>query len=682
MNQLSFIRRLAAGAALTAMSAALPIALAQESGSQIMVQDTAVPTMTTTEGDIRLQVGEILEILPTSDIVNPSYSWILTQDRTFLQAGRTAVFRYRFIQPGTYSLIAQIEAGDQSTRITRTFSIDARARTPGIVSSASSSAMSVSGSGATPILVTLDPAGDNANRSVLQQDKDLLKLMPVNLDTKPLSLDIDITQDSDNDANPANDVDNKGTFFQLYAEPLYIWFASPLEDRKMSVITIVNGEAQVQPIEAASAAYAAQNGFLVSPADMNVQDMGEGNYAFSVAFVDGVTPTAPLLYQWTFGDGQESLLMNPTHTYTTNGTYTVTMQIKNLVNGSDVARAEQQITVTAATGAAASSAASSEAPVNNGTGNSFDMGTILLYGGLFLVFAILGLGGMFVISKLRKGKPLDERLADMEKSIVTKDAIAKTPHLVIPATATVSPVSAKPVAPAPTKEEFAKREENAASTSKPAETPRIDENAAPAWLKKGLETAPASAAPTPAPVPPKPVAPPAPVVPTPVAPPKPVTPPAPIVKPVVPAAPKPEPVTPPAPLPPKPAPAVIPTPSASVPTPKPVAPPAPAEPKPTPVVPPKSVTPPAPRVVVNPLIPSKPPVPVVPPVPKPAPAKPAELAAAAREEIPVPPVAKSPAPAAPKPESKPIEKQDEPIAFIRAESIEKPKDDQKKDQNA
>ena len=56
---------------------------------------TASQTQDTNER-ISLTVGDILEILPSTDMVNPTYSWILTQDRTFIQAGRTLAFRYRF----------------------------------------------------------------------------------------------------------------------------------------------------------------------------------------------------------------------------------------------------------------------------------------------------------------------------------------------------------------------------------------------------------------------------------------------------------------------------------------------------------------------------------------------------------------------------------------------------------
>lgn len=730
---MSLTRRITASLALTAMSASLPIALAQEMDTQLpveMTDMTMTDAMTTPEdsmtaeplmaaagdesNDIRLQVGDILEILPSSNIINPTYSWILTQERSFLQSGRTNVFRYRFIQPGTYTLLAEIQAGDESSRITRTFTIDARARQPGVVSSMSSAATVTSGSGSAQ-LVTADPSLDANGRAVLQDNQDLLKLTPLNTDVKPLSLDINTTIDSDNDGNPSNDVDNKGTFFQLYAEPLYVWFASPLEDTKMSVTTVMNGEAAVQQIEAASAEYAAQNGFLVSPADMSIQDTGNGSYAFSVTFAGGVTPPGSLIYQWNFGDGQDSLTMNPTHTYATNGTYTVTLQVKNLVNGSDVATKQQQITVTSATGIVSSASSATSTPTNgNATAGGLDVMTILIYGGLFLGCAALGLGGVFALSRLRKGKPLDERLADMEKTMLTKEDVTKTtPHLSIPATATATPVkpvtpvpaptvkpnptptptpkpvtpptpnpSPKPVTPptpAPSKDQFSMREENAASESKPAETPRIDESAAPAWLKKGLETTQTSSVSAPKPVTPttptpnpKPVVPPTPA-------PKPVTPPVapkPVTPPVQQAPAQPKPIPTPAP---KPMPAAAPTPSVAQQTQQPATPPVTPKPNPTPVVQPKPVTPTTPNPNPKPVTPPAPVKPIEASKPSPTPMKSIEASTSNPNSTPAPRHDLPAIPTAKPPEPKPIEKQDTPIAIIRAESIEEQKP--KKDEN-
>ncbi len=441
---------------------------------------------------LTVTVGDILEVLPSSDLPAPTYSWILTQDRTFMQAGRSTSFRYRFIQPGNYSLIAEIHAADQTTTINRVFTITAKAREPGnpIVSTP----FVPTGSGTqTTDLVRVDPAIDSNQRVVLGNNQQLIKLMPVSPETRPLSLDINMAQDSNNDGNPANDVDNVGSFFQLYADPLYVWFASPIQSTSILVTTIgTDGSPRTQQIAVESLAYAQSQGTIVSPITIAMQSTGNGAYTFSPESTNGSATQTSLLYHWTFGDGEESLIMNPSHTFASDGLYTITLQVRNLIDGKEVANIQQQVQVVGITSipSSASSAASSTSTGTGGT-SSFSLMPIVIGGGIFLLFAIVGIGVVFLISRLRGGKSLDQTFAAMEKTIVSKDDAAKNPPtLTIPATS----VTAK-VTPAPTQEDLSKREENAASTARPAETPRIDEKAAPDWLKKGLDSS--AKAPTP-----------------------------------------------------------------------------------------------------------------------------------------------------------------------------------------
>ena len=53
----------------------------------------------------------------------------------------------------------------------------------------------------------------------------------------------------------------------------------------------------------------------------------------AVQFTDTSTGT-PILWSWDFGDGTASIEQNPVHTYTTDGTFTVKLQIFNSAQGS------------------------------------------------------------------------------------------------------------------------------------------------------------------------------------------------------------------------------------------------------------------------------------------------------------------------------------------------------------
>ncbi|UPA23076.1 PKD domain-containing protein [Candidatus Peribacteria bacterium] len=606
----------------------LQIGIAGAQDTLMMDAQAGTVSADTGSEQISLVVGDILEVLPSHSFSDPVYSWILTQDRTFLQAARTSMFRYRFIQPGTYSLIAEIKSGDGQRSVLRTFVISAKARTAGNIVTGQPSVQSGSNANLTG-LVRLDPPMDTNERVILRTGQQLLKLSPINPELKPLSLDLNVNVDADGDGNASNDVENQGTFFQLYAEPLYVWFAEPITSRMLSVIAVgTDGAARVQNIETFTTEYAQQQNIVVSPIRIKSTPTGNGAVTFEAVSGNAATTSTSLLYTWTFGDGQESLIMNPAHTYAADGVYTVTLKVKNLIDGQDVAVDQQQITIQGAGGMPAS-AASSE--TSTPSGESFLSGlpvmSILIGLGIFALFVVLGLGAVFLLGKLRGGKSLDQTFADMEKTIVAKEEDAKNPPaLVIPATATQ--VVKTPAPAVPTKEDISIREENAASAPTPAATPRIDEKAAPEWLKKGLDSAPKPATPAPAAVSTPAAAKPAPVAaPTPA--PTPASTPAPATTPTAPtpswlqtppATPAATPSKPDVPAAPKPAPVAtpVPTPAPVVPKPPVVAQPAVAAAVPTPAAPAPQQTP-TPAPVKAPVTP---PTPVVAPAPKPAPVAP------------------------------------------------------------
>jgi PKD repeat protein len=69
-----------------------------------------------------------------------------------------------------------------------------------------------------------------------------------------------------------------------------------------------------------------------------------GASPLAVAFTDKSTGVTPMTYQWTFGDGGTSSAINPTHTYTADGIYSVTLTVSNAF-GSDSETKEQLIRV-------------------------------------------------------------------------------------------------------------------------------------------------------------------------------------------------------------------------------------------------------------------------------------------------------------------------------------------------
>lgn len=78
-----------------------------------------------------------------------------------------------------------------------------------------------------------------------------------------------------------------------------------------------------------------------------VSSVTSGTAPLTVQFVDSTT-NSPTSWIWSFGDGNMSTLKNPSHTYTTSNTYTITLIATNAA-GSDTITKTNYITVTYAT---------------------------------------------------------------------------------------------------------------------------------------------------------------------------------------------------------------------------------------------------------------------------------------------------------------------------------------------
>jgi PKD repeat protein len=75
-------------------------------------------------------------------------------------------------------------------------------------------------------------------------------------------------------------------------------------------------------------------------------DVTSGTVPFTVQFTD-VSTNSPTTWSWKFGDGGKSTDQNPTHKYTEEGDYTVTLTAKNSA-GSNITKMAHFITVTSA----------------------------------------------------------------------------------------------------------------------------------------------------------------------------------------------------------------------------------------------------------------------------------------------------------------------------------------------
>jgi len=87
-----------------------------------------------------------------------------------------------------------------------------------------------------------------------------------------------------------------------------------------------------------------QSGYITAtapaaiPAASFVSTVTSGDAPLTVQFVDASTNT-PTSWAWSFGDGGTSTLQNPSHTYSTTGSYTVTLTASNAQGSNTVTQA-------------------------------------------------------------------------------------------------------------------------------------------------------------------------------------------------------------------------------------------------------------------------------------------------------------------------------------------------------
>lgn len=504
------------------------------------------------EESITILAGDILEVLPTHQLEDPRYAWVLMrsgnlgEDETFLQGHTDRIFRYRPIQPGEYLLFGDITSRDRTVHIQRTFRITVTERSGALDSVAGSD---------TEIIATIDPEPSSMGAIVLEDGKQLVRIAPASRDTTNVALDADTTFDSNGDGNPSNDIDNEDSFFQSDATPLYVWVAHPpLSQLTMELTAVQDGEGRTQELNVYSETEADVQNVLESPISIVSEDQGSGRYRFAATFGRQPDASSSLLYRWDFGDGAESLASSPVHSYAIPGEYTVSLSVRNIQNGTEIGTAEQLISVSAnappssaagATSSAAASETSSSEAADDSDGGSM-LGTIVTIFGIVALFVALGIGAMFVISRFTKNRKgsLENHIASLEKKMMNKNVQKQAPPVVLktatdnekkapePEEVTKPDVPAPAPTPAPAvppteapaqeggveeeikddvkaKEELAKKEVDhtplvptAEKPQSPTEPPApIDVNKAPSWLKSGLEGKTEPAKPAPASIP-------------------------------------------------------------------------------------------------------------------------------------------------------------------------------------
>lgn len=312
------------------VSSAPSIQSSSQISSQYAVQSSVAPVYeevrTTTQVPEQLSIykGDVFELIADSNFLFGSFSWTLTENETLIFASKESIFRYRFTKSGNYTLRANVYNQDVTKTISRTLYIRVKSEVRPSVQSKS-----------TGILHSIQPKQSLQNILVRSPDIQVYEFVPTKEIAETIALDTDIFSDTDNDGDSRNDFIAQDSFFSSNKTPLFIWFATDFQKRTMEFssggstteqVTIFSAE-EAKKIEVENIENIGNNSeILITRYDANT-------IGFGVDTSKKKWQQAPLQLHWKFGDGTQSLLDKPIHTYSDTGQMLVEVSVLNLHTG-------------------------------------------------------------------------------------------------------------------------------------------------------------------------------------------------------------------------------------------------------------------------------------------------------------------------------------------------------------
>ena len=466
--------------------------------------------------ELRVNAGDTIEIGTDSKGKKPEFSWILTKDRKFQNAQRSRFFQTRFAQAGTYILDVSVQDPAGGANDYRAFTInvaDQPSNSPQLVASNLET---------TPLQAVLQSTSPIVDGKIyVPTDGGLIKIDPSLSAGKISSYDIDIdsTVDSNGDGNPTNDRDTADSLSSKTGSPIYLYVVPKPEQRviTLTVSSLTNPTPSMASLEIAyGTAPASSTQSSSSVAVGVIQNPGSpitiqksGNRVRLEAHLDASsTATKELLYEWDFGDRAKSLLTSPTHTYATDGTYTITLTVRDISTGAVIVTDVTSISIegspasssTSSTSTIATSVDSStSSSAKNSEGESSgSFGAILWVGSImFVIFLLfLGLVGIIIFVKSRFTGKLQDTLEKMEKTIVQPDDKQRIVETKVEPMKLKKDDEQKDAKKEAIIDQEKSRQEMKNASLRTNETPVNTAGPVPSWLAKSPSTPPA---PSPAP---------------------------------------------------------------------------------------------------------------------------------------------------------------------------------------
>jgi len=463
--------------------------------------------------NISLFVGDIFEIYSVDGDENTN--WILTQNNTFLETSTGMSFHTRFSQTGEFTLSTELGS------VKRTFIISIENR------QADTEPPNPQGSS----IAQFDPpiVGDSI---FLSPDRETIKISPIRKDISVIAIDSNTMEDSNGDGDPQNDDDTKDSLFRSGENSIYLWVSNSKDTTIRLGALYENNEKEFETIHVkpstqmpTTSTGASANSSEGAVADMQITVLKNDNGEVRLALqMDNRNRESSLLL-WNFGDGQQSMLDEPTHTFAKSGQYNVSVEIRDLQSGTILGQVSEDIIINRLLNDTPTP--EDNTPEEQSSGGSI-FGLIIKLLLTLIASSLIGAIIFFIIGKVKKkGFSLEKSLEKAEEVLIKtpKETVSEAappmeihieepPIDVTPVEPIQTPtteaepvmpdwsqepvptpeVDVTPPPPEPIPEKQPPAEEPAPNVQHDAMQPsveelKIDEDQAPDWLRDGVQKA-------------------------------------------------------------------------------------------------------------------------------------------------------------------------------------------------
>ena len=353
---------------------------------------------------INLFVGDIFEVYSADG--NENVNWILTQNNDFLEASTGPSFHTRFSQIGDFTLTTESNA----KRHTFLISVENRQSDTQVPIPQVSS------------MAQFDPPIIN-DRISLPSDRETVKITPMRNDISVIAIDSNIKLDSNSDGDPQNDDDTASSLFRSGGNSIYLWFANKKDttirlgalytnnEKEFSIVDIVHGT-DTQMADTGTSTTTAEE--QDKDVQITVLKNDNGEVRLGLQMQNRNRETSLLL--WNFGDGQQSMLDEPTHTFAKSGQYNVSVEIRDLQSGKILDNVSEDIIINRLQND--TPIPKDTTPAEQSSGGSI-FGLIIQLLLTLIASALIGVVVFFIIGKVKKkGFSLEKSLEKAEEVIV------------------------------------------------------------------------------------------------------------------------------------------------------------------------------------------------------------------------------------------------------------------------